>query len=395
MTFYGGLGDDVVTLASTEYNNRVLFNPGDGDDTIYGWQKLNGNDFAILGGAAYDTYAIGKNRRDLFVKLRNGLGSIRFVDVLEPVPPFDTLVAVTIDNDLELNAKANPKDKAPTIYDLSKATSLFGATGDLVTIQSDDSAIIIIVSVSAGVGTVVGSGMTSTGVITIDKIKDVTLKTKIRSEILEEDIPTIIRSNGIKIKGNDADNFMIGGTGNDSLCGEDGDDTLEGGAGNDTLTGHLKQLDDEGALIYESDDKNMFVFRAYAPVKPYTGKHVNQTTITDYEEVDTIKIAAGHIESGAISNPTKDKAGTVTFNVENDDDNHNKGTIKVLEGSGRKITVINADGTFSRQVYGASSITIGADDGQSINTMWNPTVEIIDGSKRDTAVGLGGNRKGN
>ena len=445
LTVNAGEDNDIVSLGSTDYTNTYVFDSGDGDDTVYGWQRVFPDDLVINNGTyklgdGYSTYAVGKNGKDLLVKLKNKEGSIRFIDVLDPAPPFDSLVAVTIDNNTEPNDKLLPKDKKFTFYNLDKVTSIYGATGDMVTMLNDlkDDGFMRIITrdgksatignndelfsatiegdqtvhtcysfaelkefgiatVGVGIGTLVGSGMTSTGVDLIDEIKDIRLNPAVRSEILKEDIPTITRTDGITIKGNVADNFIIGGKGNDSITGEDGDDTLEGGAGNDTLTGHYRNIDPEtGEVNYESDDANTFVFRTYQPTTPYTGRHINTATITDYEECDVIKIADGYISSGLVNRASKPyTTDTIIFEVKNEGTNHNKGAINVLGGAQKKITVVNADGTFSRQVYGVDSITIGAEDGDTINTLWNPTVITVDGSQRDTAVNLLGNNAGN
>lgn len=444
LTFNGGAGNDIVTLNATNNNNTVLFNAGDGYDTVYGWQHLNGNDYRIFDetgkqelilGKGFDTYAIGKNRRDLFVKLFDDRGSVLFVDVLEPFPPFDSLIAVTVDNKTELNDKVALKDVKPNFYNLNKETQVFGPTGDKVTIDNDFNAILIkkdghkstlgsvddqvtlknegdptvynyknfkeltdktgIVTVGAGVGTVVGSGWKSIGTMKIDELNGIRLKESIRSEILAEDIKTITRTDGITIKGNAADNWIVGGKGNDSIAGDEGDDTIDGGAGNDSVSGHLSVLDEKGRVIYESNDKNTFIVRAYQPKAPYNGGHVNQTTIVDYRESDDIKLAAGHIEFGAVGKSGNNVSGTVTFTVVNDGTNHNKAAIRVVEGYGKKINVINEDNTHCAQVYGGKSITVGNNDGETINTLWNPTVVTIDGAARQTSVGLIGNKLSN
>ena len=368
-------GADEDTIYSSGSSSSIV--SGDGKDTIYGWRALNGHDYEIDTAASnISTYAVGRNKTDLLVVVSSvvGGGSIRFVDVLEPVPPFDTLVAVTVDNNTALNAKVKPNDKKASIYDLNNASTIFGGTGDKATIADDGSLIVVkndsrynyeqvtvgsdeekvtlissndpttvqtydsfpytgIITVSAGVGTVVGSGMKSTGVNWITNIKNVILKEPVRSEILAEDVKTITRTAGIKIVGNNANNLIIGG---------EGDDTLEGGAGNDTLTGHVTVRGSDQEIEYISDDSNIFAVRTYQPVKPYTGTHVNTTTITDYKENDVIKVAAGHITAGTISATTKKKvggtietiAGTVSFTVENSGTNHNKATVKVLESNG-------------------------------------------------------------
>ena len=45
------------------------------------------------------------------------------------------------------------------------------------------------------------------------------------------------------VNGNDGDDTIAGGAGNDALDGDDGDDTISGGAGDDTLTGDLGTAD--------------------------------------------------------------------------------------------------------------------------------------------------------
>ena len=157
-------------------------------------------------GNGYSTYAAG-NGKDLLVKLKGREGTVRFVDVLEPQPPSDTWIAVTIDNKTEPNDKLKTEKKL-TYYSLDNATSIYGVTGDIVTMQSDGSMLIItsdnelatvardedevtltlkdgdtyacddfvelvefgIVTVGVGVGTVVGSGMTSTGSTWIEEV---------------------------------------------------------------------------------------------------------------------------------------------------------------------------------------------------------------------------------
>ena len=83
------------------------------------------------------------------------------------------------------------------------------------------------------------------------------------------------------------------------------------------------------------------------------------------------------------------------FNVENEDNHRNKGSIEVLDGFEKKIKIINADNTYSSQVYGVNAIAVANEDGETINTLWNASVETIDGSGRDSAVGLVGNYKNN
>ena len=297
-------------------------------------------------------------------------------------------------------------------------------------------------SIVAGIVTVVGSGYSSLGssVVAYNSIgltRDNALTVKVkkgkkkvtvanlhydkvnytvpgaaRTANIKEDISSIYRTKGITIRGNDAYNFIVGGKGNDSIFGGGkGDDTIEGGAGKDTLVGGhdsvTSEIFDRIVQIFPNNDieyfkqnmnyANTFVVRAYEPVKPYTGKHVNENTITDFEEQDKLKVANGFIELGEIK-----KNGTLRLIVKNNPNptthepiNLNKATVNILKGEGKKITIINQDDTFSRQVYDATSITVGAADGQTINTLWNPNVVTIDSSERNSSVGLIGNAKNN
>ena len=233
-----------------------------------------------------------------------------------------------------------------------------------------------------------------------------------RTDNIKENVSSIYRTKGITIRGNDAYNFIVGGKGNDSIYGGGkGDDTIEGGAGKNTLIGGhdtvTSEIIERIIHIFPNEDishfkekvsnyANTFVVRAYEPNDPYIGKHVNENTIVDFEEQDKLKVANGFIELGEIK-----KNGTLRLIVKNnpyasgEPCNLNKVTVNILKGEGKKIQIINQDDTFSRQVYGAEAITVAADDGQTINTLWNPSVVTIDGSARITPVGLVGNAKNN
>ena len=306
-------------------------------------------------------------------------------------------------------------------------------------------------SIVAGVVTVVGSGYTIDGssviasgeaALTRDnelKKTDINPKTKkttivandhydkinyttpgsAATTLLEESISSIYRTTPVTIEGNDAYNFIVGGKGNDFIHGgSKGDDTIEGGAGKDTLKGgHDSVTGDivdrinnnnyfpntlEVAYFQQQIDyANTFVVRAYSPtISAYSKNHSNEYTILDFEEQDVLKVADGFIEMGDFQNNS-----TLRLIVKNnpllkengvlEDTTQNKATVNILNGKNKKIKIINQDGTFSRQLYGAEAIVVGADDGETINTAWNQNVVTIDGSTRITPVGLAGNSKNN
>ena len=112
---------------------------------------------------------------------------------------------------------------------------------------------------------------------------------------------------------------LSGGIGADSIEGGAGNDSIYGGAGNDTLTG--------GA------GKDIFNFKA----------NEGADTITDYTEgQDKIKM----LEGTSISGSHESSNGNWTFEFEGG------GSVIVLGGAGKKITIVEANGRTTTQLYG-------------------------------------------
>ena len=123
-----GTGNDIVTLSSTGHNNTVIIDDygGASHNVIYGWQTLSGNDFVVTGGANYDTYAVGRDRRDLLVTLESGDFTV-FVDVLTPTPAFSSLRAVVIDDSTPNNDKLKVTANSLGKYKLDNETVVMGS----------------------------------------------------------------------------------------------------------------------------------------------------------------------------------------------------------------------------------------------------------------------------
>ena len=156
------------------------------------------------------------------------------------------------------------------------------------------------------------------------------------------------RTKAVKITGNSKDNSIKGGKGADTLEGETGNDTLTGGAG-----------------------KDIFV---------YSG---GNDVITDYTPgTDKIKILSDEIKDMDVDE------NDVIFILD-------KGTLTVKnaikKGKAKKITIIDKDNVISTQAYGAESITIANNDGNKINLVSNPYVELANASSRTKAVYIIGN----
>ena len=362
VTIEGGAGNDVVTLASTNFNNFVRFKPGEGNDTVYGWVSLTGNDYETVAGHTYRTRPVNLGGRsdklDLLVEVDDGAsGSILFVDVLDADVEAGTLRGAIIND-----TKIQPDDEK-----IKNVVQLADYTDTLTNLEV------------VGIGTVVGSGYVSKSTITLGTNLDGEL---VKTYTLSEDINKVHRTKKVTIIGNINDNFIVGGKGSDSIYGNKGNDTLEGGAGKDTITG--------------GDGDDVFVVRAYSPTLPsYKHNHVNENTITDFTESEILKVATGLIEKGEIKNNSTLRLIVKNLGINGQPTNHNKATVNILKGVGKKITIYNADGTFSRQQYGATNVSVGDGDGSTINTLWNPTAVTIDGSNRNTSVGLVGNSKNN
>ena len=153
------------------------------------------------------------------------------------------------------------------------------------------------------------------------------------------------------LSGGKGDDTLAGGNGNDKLLGGAGKDSLSGGDGKDTLTG--------GA------GKDIFVYRA------------GDDTITDYDEEDKIKIAAGSISKTSVDGKN------VIFTI-------GDGSLTLKDAVGKTLTIVDSDGkTNTSVVSGATKLTVN-DKTKSPLTA-EDTVKIIDGSKRTTPIEIFGN----
>ena len=148
----------------------------------------------------------------------------------------------------------------------------------------------------------------------------------------------------------------------DSINAYEGDDTLIGGKGSDTLTGG----DGADVFFYSNGD--------------------GADVITDYTvDEDIIKLNSGAISKvSTIKNNTTDISLTV-----------GKGSIKLLNGRGKKLTIIDKDDNILRQTFGTESINIEDEDGATINTAIDSVVVTVDASTRTTNVTLINNAKNN
>ena len=160
---------------------------------------------------------------------------------------------------------------------------------------------------------------------------------------------------------------IIGGAGNNSLKGGSGADTLSGGAGNDTLYGGA------GSDVFVYDGGSSYI-------ADYTAGQ------------DKIKLASGSITGASL------KSSDVILKI------GTSGNITVKGGKSKQLTIIDADGKETAQVYpsyftydaGKTAVTLASGfTGTLAADAYESTVEKIDASNVSKAVVLNGNANNN
>lgn len=166
---------------------------------------------------------------------------------------------------------------------------------------------------------------------------------------------------GLVLTGNEFNNEIIGGVGNDTLEGEGGNDTLKGGVGPDTLIGGL------GDDIYHVDDAGDVIVEAAGGGIDILYSSVN-FALAAGQEVETLRVygSTGRTLSG------------------NDQDNHLLGSIgnDELNGGTGNDQLNGRDGDDTLTTNGASAIIYGGNGNDTIR---------LDGSSTSTGKVNGGN----
>lgn len=145
-------------------------------------------------------------------------------------------------------------------------------------------------------------------------------------------------TNNISISGSTSANVIIGGNGADTLYG--------GGRGNDTLTG--------------GNGADIFVF----------GQSNGKDVIADYAAEDIIYLSSGNIDSASIS------GSDLVFKV-------GSGSLKVLKGTGTKITTQDSLGAVTTSIYEKNAVY----DGDKTSVTFTGALKVTLDSSVATADG--------
>ena len=174
------------------------------------------------------------------------------------------------------------------------------------------------------------------------------------------------RNNSVKsgkgddtISGNTGNDTVTGGNGNDLIMGDAGNDLLKGEAGNDTLSG--------------GSGKNTLTGGAGNDVFIYNG---GTDLITDYETgKDKIKLVDGEITDATIS------GSNVILNI-------GQGNITVKGAKGKAITIIDKDDNETTKIYplsDSSSASTATPAGVSVKSAVLTVAKIFTGTTIDLA----------
>ena len=401
-TLTGGAGKDVFVYASG-YGDDVITDYTSGQDKI----KLTSGSVTS---SAFDDSDLILNIGSGSIKIKNGKGkTITFIDSSgkssnKSYQETSTLTVtdsdsatVTIDSSYQ-NVDASSRTKAVKITGNSLNNTIksgkgndtltggtgkdvfvyaFGDGNDIITdyTTGEDSIKLsaasiksaslsgsdVVLKIASSAGSVKGSitvkNAKNKSITVIDSDGNSTSKVYAGSTILtvtDSDLATITASSTIKtvnaskrtkavniignsnanvIKGGSGNDKIFGDAGNDSLLGNEGNDSLSGGAGADTLVGGKGDDTLTGGI-----GKDVFVYAAG------DGNDV----ITDYTAgQDSIKLTSGKITASSIS-------GSNLILTVGSDSNSSLGTIKVKNGKGKIITVVDSSGNSTSKIYTTS-----------------------------------------
>ena len=274
---FGGSGDDTITGSDNDWRLPEHIFGGSGDDTIDG----GGGDDLIIGGAGDDDLTGGAGADTFVFWEGHGADTIRDFNFAEG----DRIHLTNFDKTITW-AHLN-----------SKITSVTDENGVVTGVQIDLS--------EWGGGTIILNGITSVDDVTEDMF------------VLDR----IVGSDGTDdfLQGGTSDDTMSGGTGSDIIIGGAGDDTIDGGAGqdfiidgagDDTMTGgtdadtffFFEGHGDDTITDFSKADGDKIVLSGFGAAITWDALSTNITTVADDNNVVTgIRIDLGEWGGGTIT----------------------------------------------------------------------------------------------
>jgi Ca2+-binding RTX toxin-like protein len=181
-------------------------------------------------------------------------------------------------------------------------------------------------------------------------------------------------ASGFGLRGNQLDNRLTGGVGNDTLSGGAGSDALNGGGGDDTLDGEASidtMVGGSGNDTYYVDDAHDIVAEQLNEGSDTVRVRVNDYTLAANVEVGLIDIAAGFTLNGNALNNTLvgNSSDDVLLGFAGDDALHGGAGNDILNGGTGSDGMVGGagDDTYYLDTLGDTISELG---GGGIDTVW-------------------------
>ena len=310
VTIYGGTGNDKISLYSGVKNNVIVYNSGDGNDTLQGISnsdtiKITGDKYekVTLSSSSDVTLKVGngsmilKNAKDKKYTVKGTLDGGNKISLTSGNDTYNSTVSNKMIYALAGNDKIKNTASKVTIYGGAGNDSIENRIGNVLIYGDNDNDSILNTSTNvtinggAGADTIENHSASKGATIHGDSGND------------------LIKNNGSNIR-------IYGDSGSDkiSIGSSASNVTVIGGADNDT--------------IYSNGKGNVFQYASG------DGKDF----ISGYTSKDTIKITSGSISKATVS------GNNVVFTV-------GTGTITVKDGKDKAITVVDSSGKKTSATY--------------------------------------------
>ena len=389
----GSTGDDILygaggndSLKAGDGNDRLI--GGDGIDTLSG---ANGDDDlegdgqdTLLGGGGDDTYTIPINSLgagDTIIELAGaGIDSIILHNTTDAAPywlPDNIENATSTAFGAEVHGNALDNILAADTY----FAFLYGGAGNDTLIAGTFSGNL---DGQSGDDTMIGS--VNGDVFHVDSVNDVIVEQAdggydyVYSRSLLYTLPGNVErgiidlDTGATLHGNDLDNELIGGGGNDTLDGLDGNDTLKGGSGADAMAGGLGDdiyyVDNAGDSVGEGVDEG------------------NDTVLVTTNYVLTANVEAGTVTTEAGVTLTGNASNNIlTGNAGDDVISGQDGDDTITGGGGHNILL---GGAGNDVMTASNGDTLQGGAGNDVLTATNGGNSLAGGAGDDTYYVTGG-----